>query len=41
MQTAAQNIKEGNLDFEMKPEADDELGQLCQSLEEMRDTPEG
>ena len=36
MQTAAQNIKEGNLDFELKPEADDELGKLCQSLEEMR-----
>ena len=36
MQTAAQNIKEGNLDFELQPEADDELGQLCQSLEEMR-----
>ena len=36
MQVAAQNIKEGNLDFELKPEADDELGNLCQSLEEMR-----
>lgn len=36
MQTAAQNIKDGNLDFELKPEADDELGKLCQSLEEMR-----
>ena len=32
MQTAAQNIKDGNLDFELKPEADDELGKLCQSL---------
>ena len=30
------NIKDGNLDFELKPEADDELGKLCQSLEEMR-----
>ena len=36
MQTAAQNIKEGNLDFELKPESDDELGQLCQNFEEMR-----
>ena len=36
MKTAAQNIKQGNLDFELKPEADDELGQLCQDLEEMR-----
>ena len=36
MQTAAQNIKDGNRDFEWKPEADDELGKLCQSLEEMR-----
>ena len=36
MQIAAQNIKEGNLDFELEPEADDELGKLCQSLEEMR-----
>lgn len=36
MQTAAQNIKEGNLDFELKPEADDELGRLSMSLEDMR-----
>lgn len=36
MQVAAKNIKEGNLDFELKPEADDELGRLCQDLEEMR-----
>ena len=36
MQVAAQNIKDGNLDFELKAEADDELGKLCQSLEEMR-----
>ena len=36
MQVAAKNIKEGNLDFELKPEADDELGDLCQDLEEMR-----
>lgn len=36
MQTAAKNIKEGNLDFEMKWETDDELGQLCRDFEEMR-----
>lgn len=36
MQTAAQSIKEGNLDFELLPEADDELGKLCRDLEEMR-----
>lgn len=36
MQAAAKNIKEGNLDFELKPDADDELGNLCQDLEDMR-----
>ena len=36
MRVATKNIKEGNLDFEMKPEADDELGSLCKDLEEMR-----
>lgn len=36
MQAAANNIKEGNLDFELKPEADDELGRLCHDLEDMR-----
>lgn len=36
MQKAAQYIKEGNLDFEMKWETDDELGQLCRDFEEMR-----
>ncbi len=36
MQVAANSIKEGNLDFELHPETDDELGQLTQSLEEMR-----
>ena len=30
------NIKEGNLDFEIKAESDDEIGQLCQDFEEMR-----
>jgi len=36
MKEAANNIKEGNLDFELKVETDDELGQLCKDLEEMR-----
>ena len=36
MQIAAKNIKEGNLDFELKPMADDEMGRLAQDLEEMR-----
>ena len=36
LQTATENIKEGNLDFELCPEADDELGQLCMDLEDMR-----
>lgn len=36
MQVAAKKIKEGNLDFELRPEADDEMGNLCQDLEEMR-----
>lgn len=36
MQVAAGNIKEGNLDFELKPDSDDEIGQLCSSLEDMR-----
>lgn len=36
MQVAAHNIKEGNLDFELKAESNDELGQLCMDLEDMR-----
>ncbi len=36
MKIAAQNIKDGNLDFELEIEADDELGQLCRDFEEMR-----
>ncbi len=36
MRVAAQNIKDGNLDFELIPGADDELGQLCKDFEEMR-----
>lgn len=36
MQAAAKSIKEGNLDFELQPSADDELGSLCRDLEDMR-----
>ena len=36
MREATKNIKEGNLDFELHPEADDELGRLCEDLEDMR-----
>lgn len=36
LQVAADNIKEGNLDFTLEPEGHDEIGALCQSFEEMR-----
>lgn len=36
MQVAAKSIKEGNLDFELTADADDEIGQLCRDLEDMR-----
>ncbi len=36
MKLATQNIKDGNLDFELEVETDDEIGQLCQDFEEMR-----
>ncbi len=36
LKEATQNIKEGNLDFEMAVESDDEIGQLCRDFEEMR-----
>lgn len=36
MQAATENIKEGNLDFEIVTETDDELGQLSRDLEAMR-----
>jgi signal transduction histidine kinase len=36
LQIAAQNIKEGNLDFTVEAESDDEIGELCRSFEEMR-----
>lgn len=36
MEIATQNIKDGNLDFELEVETDDEIGQLCRDFEEMR-----
>lgn len=36
MKIATQNIKDGNLDYELEIEADDEIGQLCRDFEEMR-----
>lgn len=36
MRVAAQNIMDGNLEFEVIAETDDELGQLCRDFEEMR-----
>lgn len=36
LQMAAQNIKDGNLDFTVDVESDDEIGELCRNFEEMR-----
>lgn len=36
MQMATQNIKEGNLDYELEVTTEDEIGQLCRDFEEMR-----
>lgn len=36
LQIAAQNIKDGNLDFTVEVESKDEIGELCKSFEEMR-----
>lgn len=36
LEEAAQNIKEGNLDFTVEVETNDEIGRLCQNFEEMR-----
>lgn len=36
LQLAAQNIKDGNLDFTVDAENDDEIGELCKNFEEMR-----
>ncbi|MDO5423044.1 MAG: HAMP domain-containing sensor histidine kinase [Eubacteriales bacterium] len=36
LKIATQNIKEGNLDFTMEAEGDDEFSELCRDFEEMR-----
>ena len=36
LQEATKKIRDGNLDFTMDVEDDDEIGQLCQNFEEMR-----
>lgn len=36
LEVAAQNIKEGNLDFTIEVDSKDEIGELCQNFEEMR-----
>lgn len=36
LQEATKKIKDGNLDFALEVENDDEIGQLCQDFEEMR-----
>ena len=36
LKDAAENIKEGNLDFAIESKGDDEIGELCTSFEEMR-----
>lgn len=36
LRTAAQSIKDGNLDFELEAESDDEIGELSRDFEEMR-----
>ena len=36
LQAAAENIKEGNLDFEIEAGGEDEIGELCVTFEEMR-----
>lgn len=36
LQVAAQNIKNGNLDFEVEVQNQDEIGELCEDFEEMR-----
>lgn len=36
LQQATRSIRDGNLDFTLEVEADDEIGELCQDFEEMR-----
>ncbi|MEI3280198.1 MAG: HAMP domain-containing protein [Eubacterium ramulus] len=36
LQIATKNIKEGNLDFSIDYDEQDEMGDLCRNFEEMR-----
>lgn len=36
LQLATNNIKDGNLDFTLEEDGDDEMGELCRNFEEMR-----
>lgn len=36
LQTAAENIREGNLDFQVEVASEDEIGELCFAFEQMR-----
>lgn len=36
LEMATQNIKEGNLDFTLEIDSNDEIGELCRNFEEMR-----
>ncbi len=36
LKRATQNIRDGNLDFTIEAESDDELGELCRNFEQMR-----
>ena len=36
LEEATKKIRDGNLDFSLEIEEDDEIGQLCQDFEEMR-----
>ena len=36
LQEATRKIRDGNLDFTLEVEEDDEIGELCQDFEEMR-----
>ncbi len=36
LQTAAENIREGNLDFQVEVTSEDEIGELCFAFEQMR-----
>ena len=36
LKVATQNIRDGNLDFTIEAESDDEIGELCRNFEQMR-----